>query len=138
VKRLFVLLALALLSGCSATRIAYNNADLFLRWQANHYLDFQGEQSDELDRSLAAILAWHRKAALPQYARLADERPFACCAVSSRRTSNGVTMLCEPRSGRPWAWPPPRRPVCWIGSARADPPPRAAAGRRQPRFREKK
>jgi hypothetical protein len=72
-KCLLVGLALALLSGCSVTRLAYNNADLFLRWQANHYLDFQGEQSEDLDRSLAAFLAWHRKAALPQYARLADE-----------------------------------------------------------------
>jgi hypothetical protein len=69
----FVLLALAFLSGCSVTRIAYNNADLFLRWQANHYFDFQDEQSVELDRGLAAFLAWHRPSALPQYARLADE-----------------------------------------------------------------
>ena len=71
--RLLAALALALLSGCSATRLAYNNADVFLRWQANHYLDFQGDQSEELDRSLAAFLAWHRASALPQYARLADE-----------------------------------------------------------------
>ncbi len=62
-----------LLSGCSVTRLAYNNADVFLRWQANHYFDFQDEQSEELDRRLAAVLAWHRPTALPQYARLADE-----------------------------------------------------------------
>jgi hypothetical protein len=66
-------LALVFLSGCSVTRLAYDNADVFLRWQANHYLDFQGEQSEELDRNLAAFLGWHRKTALPQYARLADE-----------------------------------------------------------------
>jgi hypothetical protein len=69
----FVLLALTFLSGCSVTRLAYNNADVFLRWQANHYFDLEGEQSDELDRGLAAFLAWHRAKALPQYARLADE-----------------------------------------------------------------
>ena len=69
----FVFLCLALLQGCSVTRLAYNNADTFLRWQANHYFDFQGEQSEELDRRLAALLAWHRAAALPQYARLAEE-----------------------------------------------------------------
>ena len=72
-KILFIGLALALLSGCSVTRIAYNNADVFLRWQANHYLDFQDEQTDELDRILDAFLGWHRAKALPQYARLADE-----------------------------------------------------------------
>ena len=60
-KCIFIGLALVFLSGCSVTRLAYNNADVFLRWQANHYLDFQGEQSDELDRNLAAFLGWHRK-----------------------------------------------------------------------------
>lgn len=65
--------AMLLLSACSVTRIAYDNADLFLRWQANHYFDFQGEQTEELDRSLAAFLAWHRAKALPQYARLGEE-----------------------------------------------------------------
>ena len=71
--RILVLLTLTLLSGCSVTRLAYNNADIFLRWQANHYFDFQGEQSEELDRALVAILAWHRPVALPKYAKLADE-----------------------------------------------------------------
>lgn len=70
---LLVYLALAFLQGCSVTRLAYNNADVYLRWQANHYFDLQGEQSEEFDRNLAAFLAWHRATALPQYARLAEE-----------------------------------------------------------------
>ena len=72
-KIVFVFLCLTLLQGCSVTRLAYDNADTFLRWQANSYFDFEGEQSDELDRRLAAALAWHRAKALPQYARLAEE-----------------------------------------------------------------
>jgi hypothetical protein len=72
-RALFAVLALLFLSGCSVTRIAYNNADVFLRWQANNYLDFEGERAEDLDRGLAAFLAWHRKTALPQYARLAGE-----------------------------------------------------------------
>jgi hypothetical protein len=72
-KGILVALLLTLLQGCSVTRTAYNNADVFLRWQANHYLDFEDEQSDELDRQLAAFLAWHREKALPQYARLGQE-----------------------------------------------------------------
>jgi hypothetical protein len=67
------LLALVLLQGCSATRFAYDNADVFLRWQANSYFDFHDEQTDDLDRSIAAFLAWHRAEALPQYARFAEE-----------------------------------------------------------------
>ena len=46
---------------------------MLLRWEANSYFDFHDEQSDELDRRLAAFLAWHRAKALPQYARLAEE-----------------------------------------------------------------
>jgi hypothetical protein len=71
--RFLVVLAIAFLQGCSVSRLAYDNADVFLRWQANSYFDFQGEQSDELDRNLAAFLAWHRATALPQYARLGEE-----------------------------------------------------------------
>jgi len=73
IRLFFIALSLALLQGCSPTRLAYDNADLFLRWQANYYFNFQGEQTEELDRSLARFLAWHRARALPQYARLGDE-----------------------------------------------------------------
>jgi len=79
---LLALLALTFLSGCSVTRLAYNNADVFLRWQANHYFDFQGEQSEELDRRLGAVLAWHRSAALPKYAKLGEE--------AAARASRGI------------------------------------------------
>lgn len=67
------LFALALLAGCSATRLLYDNADLFLRWQTGRYLDVHGEQSEELDTRIAAFLAWHRAHALPQYIRLARD-----------------------------------------------------------------
>jgi len=66
-------LTLTLLSGCSVTRLAYNNADVYLRWQADHYFDLQGGQAEDLDRGLVVFLAWHRSTALPQYARLAEE-----------------------------------------------------------------
>ena len=71
--RAVALLLALLLQGCSVTRVAYNNADVVLRWQAGYYFDVEGEQSDQLDRGLAAVLAWHRAGALPQYARLANE-----------------------------------------------------------------
>jgi len=71
--RIAVLLLALVLQGCSVTRVAYNNADVVLRWQVDHYFDMEGEQSEQLDRRLAALLAWHRADALPQYARLAGE-----------------------------------------------------------------
>lgn len=71
-KRLWWAL-LVLLAGCSATRLAYNHADLFLRWQTGRYLDVHGAQSEELDARVAAFLAWHRAHVLPQYAGFARE-----------------------------------------------------------------
>jgi hypothetical protein len=74
VRRLaLALAALVLLAGCSATRLAYQHADLFLRWQTGRYLDVHGEQSDELNGRIAAFLEWHRARALPQYIRFARE-----------------------------------------------------------------
>jgi hypothetical protein len=69
----FLVLLLTLLQGCSVTRTAYNNADVFLSWQANHYFDLEGPQVEELGRRLDAYHAWHRAKALPQYARLGEE-----------------------------------------------------------------
>ncbi|MCC6211875.1 MAG: hypothetical protein IT513_12615 [Burkholderiales bacterium] len=71
-RLLLVLLALVL-HGCSPTRLAYNNADMLIRWEANSYFDLAGEQSEEFDRMLASFQGWHRKRALPQYAALAEE-----------------------------------------------------------------
>jgi Family of unknown function (DUF6279) len=62
-----------LLFGCSATELAYNNADTLIRWQAGRYLDLKNSQAEEFSARLAAFLVWHRSTALPQYARLASE-----------------------------------------------------------------
>lgn len=72
-RRIAAALLAVLLAGCSAVQLGYRNADTFLRWQANAYLDFEGELSEELDRRIAALLDWHRAAALPQYVRLLDD-----------------------------------------------------------------
>ncbi len=67
------LVAGALLAGCSAVRLAYENADTYLRWRASAYIDVQGEAADELDDRIDAFLDWHRAKALPQYARFSEE-----------------------------------------------------------------
>ena len=76
-KRLFGLLAAlaagAILSGCSAVRLAYDNADTYLRWRAGGYLDVQGPAANELDERVDAFFDWHRANALPHYARLSEE-----------------------------------------------------------------
>ena len=77
------LVAGALLSGCSAVRLAYENADTYLRWRASAYVDVQGEAADELDERIDAFLDWHRAKALPQYARFSED--------AARRLERGVS-----------------------------------------------
>jgi len=84
VKRgLRALCALLALVGCSATQMVYDNGATLLRWRATSYLDFHGEQAKDLDRRIESFLAWHRAAALPQYATLAES-----CA---HRVERGLT-----------------------------------------------
>jgi len=54
-------------------RLAYDNADTFLRWRATSYLDLQGEEMDDLNERIDAFHAWHRVEALPKYAKLASQ-----------------------------------------------------------------
>lgn len=77
------LVLLAGLSGCSAVRFAYDNADTYLRWRATSYLDLHGEAVDELDERIQQLLAWHRAQALPKYVRVADD--------AARRLSRGLS-----------------------------------------------
>ena len=81
-------LTLVLLAGCSAMRLAYDNADAFLRWRAASYLDVHGEAMDELNERIDAFHAWHREHALPQYARLAGEA--AARAADGRVTPEDI------------------------------------------------
>ena len=67
-------LALAwLLAGCTALRLAYDNADTYLHFRAQSYLDLDAKGSDELDARMGEFFSWHRRTALPQYARVSDE-----------------------------------------------------------------
>jgi hypothetical protein len=80
---LFGLAAAALVSGCTALRLAYDNADTYLRWRAGSYLDIHGKAGDELDERIDAFFDWHRAKALPTYARLSDE--------AAKRLSDGLS-----------------------------------------------
>jgi hypothetical protein len=76
VSVLKVTLALAaawVLGGCSALRLAYDNADIYFKFRAASYLDLYGRDAQELDEGIEAFFAWHRSEALPHYARLAEE-----------------------------------------------------------------
>jgi len=73
----------ALVSGCSTVRFAYENADVYVRWTADGYLDVHGEDADWLDDRIREFHGWHRVNELPKYARLAQE--------ASRRFADGLS-----------------------------------------------
>jgi hypothetical protein len=73
VLKVTLALAAAWLAGCSSVRIAYENADAYLLWRANSYLDLQGAAYDALDARIDDFFDWHRAAALPQYAKISED-----------------------------------------------------------------
>jgi hypothetical protein len=75
-------LALAL-AGCSATRIAYDNADTVLRFMASRYLDLDAEQWEDLKPRIARFQMWHRESELPVYAGLLHS--------AGERAAQGIT-----------------------------------------------
>ncbi|MBS0338294.1 MAG: hypothetical protein JSS40_16100 [Proteobacteria bacterium] len=71
--RLIVVLAMfAVLPGCTALQLGYNNADALIHWRGGKYFGFEGEQKAEFERRVQHFLAWHRKSELPKYASFAN------------------------------------------------------------------
>ena len=69
-----------LLAACSTADFAYRNAAFlyerapsFLLWSIDDYLDLTAAQKDFARGRLDKALEWHRRVALPQYARFLDE-----------------------------------------------------------------
>jgi len=79
---LLAISALAL-AACSATRLAYDNADTMLRFMASSYLDLDAGQSDDLTPRIARFHQWHRSNELPVYAALLRS--------ASQRAARGIT-----------------------------------------------
>ncbi len=71
------------LAACSATRVAYDNADTILRFMASSYLDLDAAQSDDLTPRIARFHQWHRSNELPAYAALLRS--------ASQRAAKGIT-----------------------------------------------
>lgn len=70
VRIIGVLLALALLAGCSAVRLGYNHLASIGYWWLDGYADFDEAQTHRVRAELAALQEWHRRSELPAYAVL--------------------------------------------------------------------
>jgi len=62
--------SLLLLAGCSAVRLAYNQAPHLVYWWLNGYVEFDTEQGERAHDALADWFTWHRATQLSDYAGL--------------------------------------------------------------------
>jgi hypothetical protein len=67
---LALVLAAALLAGCGAARLAYNNGETVAYWWLNNYIDVDSGQQALVKRHLQNLFAWHRKTQLDDYAQI--------------------------------------------------------------------
>jgi hypothetical protein len=65
--RVWVVIALFVVSACSSTTYVYNRLDFLLPWYMDDYVDLTAEQEAYLDELLVPFLAWHRAHELPVY-----------------------------------------------------------------------
>ena len=59
---------LALVSGCTALRLAYGTAPDLAYWWIDRYVDFDEAQTPRVREALAQWFAWHRRSQVPDYA----------------------------------------------------------------------
>lgn len=70
VRLWIALCAVVWLTGCSAVRLAYNQAPNLTYWWFDSYVDFNDQQTPRAREALDDWFAWHRRTELPQYAVL--------------------------------------------------------------------
>jgi hypothetical protein len=57
----------AVMSGCSAIKLGYNNLDDVAYWWIDSYVDFTREQSRRVREDLGRLHRWHRQEELPEF-----------------------------------------------------------------------
>ena len=103
---------LAVLAGCSAVKLAYNNMPDLAYWWADGYADLNEPQSLMLRAELARLQDWHRKTELPRIADLlrqiqqvapADTSAEQICRLYAdiRARFDAVTARTLAQSGAP-------------------------------------
>lgn len=63
-------LLLALLSACSAVKLAYNNGHELAWWWLTDYIDVKGEDRTSLRQAVHQLHEWHRREQLPTYVEM--------------------------------------------------------------------
>ncbi|MYM95163.1 DUF6279 family lipoprotein [Duganella vulcania] len=69
-RRLLLVILLAVLAGCSSLRLAYNHGDTLLYWWLDAYVDLNSDQKTWVKRDIDELFRWHRKTQLRDYAQI--------------------------------------------------------------------
>ncbi len=67
-----MLVAFALLSGCTVARLGYEMLPWFAMWQLERHLSLDSAQRQLASERLDALHAWHRQTQMPRYAALIE------------------------------------------------------------------
>ncbi len=92
---LVLALALAPLSGCSSTSIAYDNADWLLKREINRYTCPSPAQEEWLEREIEKLHRWHRQHELPRYARTLRALAWGLKPAQRTKTLEGFFAALE-------------------------------------------
>lgn len=87
--RKFIVLATTIifLTACSSTRFAYRNADWFINWAVDDFVEFDKYQQSRFDDALQNLLSWHCEQELPRYRRYLGD----LSAVLAEDSASGLT-----------------------------------------------
>jgi hypothetical protein len=108
---LIMLVAVFALAACSSLRLGYNNADTLLMYAADSYLDLDSEQDAFARERVRALLVWHRRTQLREYARLLEAgqrrldgtatQPLSAAEVLAFQRQGAEHMLTVGRQAAP-------------------------------------
>ena len=68
-----LVLLVAVLGGCSSTRLIYSFAGGFIQDEVAYFLDLDEEEGAFLGQQVAEMVAWHKKTVLPNYAAFLND-----------------------------------------------------------------
>lgn len=96
IRALLTLLCAALLVGCSAVRLGYNNAATLSYWWLDSYVDFDDAQTAVVRSYLQALHQWHRQQELPHYAQLLQRmQALALQDITAEQTCTVAQQMLE-------------------------------------------
>ena len=73
-KILIISLFLIFLNSCSQFEIIYRNAETFIEWQVEDYLEQTVEDEFILQQNIHKLLNWHRDIMLPSYSKFLEKQ----------------------------------------------------------------